>query len=101
MQREVVVGQYLVSIQAEPKCEAGEFGKVTGYSVRYTLARTDGTPVRPGFLTVNSYELNVGTDLFPTVESALDHGLAKARDDIATFDAQQQAASRSGEANQG
>ncbi|WP_354682036.1 hypothetical protein [Cupriavidus necator] len=99
MQREVVVGHYRVSLQAEPKCEGDEPGRVTGYSVRYTLARTDGAPVRPGFPTVSSYELNVGTDLFPTVEAALDHGLVKARDDIATVDAQQQA-SRNAAANQ-
>lgn len=89
MQRDVVVGQYLVSIRAEPKCEGSEAGKVTGYSVRYTLARSDGAPVRPGFQTVTSYEFNVGTELFPTVEAALDHGLAKARDDIGSFEAQQ------------
>ncbi|BDB25148.1 hypothetical protein CTP10_R25220 [Cupriavidus sp. P-10] len=34
------------------------------------------------------YELNLGAALFLSVEAMLDYGLAKARDDIATFEAQ-------------
>ncbi len=99
MHKEAVIGQYRVSIDAEQKPGPGDPSGAMGYAVRYTIARTDGAPVRPNFPTVCSYELNVGTTLFPTVEAALDYGLAKARDDIATFDAQQDAARRSAAAD--
>lgn len=95
MHREVVIGQHRVSIRAEPKTDEGESADVAGYAVRYTIARTDGAPVRPNFPTVCSYELNLGTSLFPSVEAALEYGLAKARDDIATFEAQQDSDRRS------
>ena len=85
MRRDVIVGDHRVSILAEPKHDPRRPANVAGYSVRYKITRTDGRPVREGFVLVQSYELNVGTDLFSTAEAALDYGEAKAREDVSTF----------------
>lgn len=53
--------------------------------MRYSIARTEGQPVRDGLPSLQSYELIDGTEHFPTIETALDYGEAKARNDIATF----------------
>ncbi|MCY1482976.1 hypothetical protein D9M68_165440 [compost metagenome] len=85
MQRRVTVGDHQVSIEVEQKYDPDAPAVAIGYTVRYSIARTDGWPVRNGLLSVQSYELIDGTEHFPTIESALDYGEAKARNDIATF----------------
>lgn len=85
MQRRVTVGDHQISIEAEQKYDPVAPAVVIGYTVRYSIARTDGRPVRDGLLSVQSYELIDGTEHFPTIDTALDYGEAKARNDIATF----------------
>lgn len=85
MQRRVTIGNHQVLIETEQKCDPGAPTVVIGYAVRYAIARTDGRPVRDGLPSVQSYELIDGTAHFPTIDTALDYGEAKARNDIATL----------------
>ncbi len=81
MERRITIGDFEVSIEAD---ERGDPDK-PGYVVRYSIVRTDGRPVRDDLLEVQSYDLIEGTDYFSSVDSALDYGEGKARNDVATF----------------
>lgn len=83
MQRHITIGDYEVSIEADH----GDDPLRSGYVVRYSIARTDGNPVRADFLKVHSYDLIDGVDYFGSADAALGYGEEKARDDIAALSA--------------
>lgn len=85
MQRSVTVGNHRASIETEQKYDPVAHAVAIRYTVRYSIARTQGQPVRDGLPSVQSYELIDGTEHFPNIDTALDYGEAKARNDIATF----------------
>uniref|UniRef100_Q46P42 Uncharacterized protein n=2 Tax=Cupriavidus TaxID=106589 RepID=Q46P42_CUPPJ len=85
MQRRVTIGEYEVLIEAEQHLGTTQLAGAIGYVVRYSIARPDCRPIRGDLLSVHSYDLIDGTDYFRSADAALDHGVAKARDDIATL----------------
>ena len=83
MHQDVEVGDYLLTINAEPKYEPPDPEKVIGFNVRVIVTRHDGTPVRGSTHAEDSGELSGGHGPYATMGDAIAHGEAWGRHFVA------------------
>jgi hypothetical protein len=83
MHQDVEVGDYLLTINVEPKCDPADAEKTTGFNVRVIVTRHDGTPVRASMHAEDSGELTGDHGPYGTVADAIAHGEAWGRHFVA------------------
>lgn len=79
MQKDIEVGDYLLAMNTEEKCDPADADSVVGFNVRVIVTRLDRQPVHGSMLTEDSGELTGGHGPFPTVADAIAHGEAWGR----------------------
>ena len=83
MHQDVEVGDYLLTINVEPKYDPPDEEKVIGYGARVMVTRHDGTPVRGSTHAEDSGELTGNQESYVTVAEAVAHGEAWGRHFVA------------------
>jgi hypothetical protein len=83
MHQDVEVGDYLLTINVEPKFDPPDEEKIIGYSARVMVTRHDGTPVRGSTHAEDSGDLTGNHGPYVTVAEAVAHGEAWGRHFVA------------------
>ncbi|WP_213762105.1 hypothetical protein [Caballeronia sp. dw_19] len=83
MHQDVEVGDYLLTINVEPKYDPPDAEKIIGFNVRVIVTRHDGTPVRGSKHAEDSGELTGNHEPYVTVADAIAHGEAWGRHFVA------------------
>jgi hypothetical protein len=83
MHQDVEVGDYLLTINAEPKYDPPDAEKIVGFNVRVLVTRHDGTPVHGSMHAEDSGELTGNHGPYVTVAEAIAHGEAWGRHFVA------------------
>ena len=83
MHQDVEVGDYLLTINAEPKCDPSDAEKIIGFNVRVLVTRHDGTPVHGSVHAEDSGELTGNHGPYVTMAEAIAHGEAWGRHFVA------------------
>jgi hypothetical protein len=83
MREDIEVGDHLLAISAEEKCDPADAEKVIGFNARVIVTRHDGAPVRGSTRAEDSGELTGGHGPFPTMADAIAHGEAWGRHFVA------------------
>ena len=83
MHQDVEVGDYLLTINVAPKHDPAGAENIDGFSVRVTVTRHDGTPVRGSTHAEDSGELTGAHGPYVTVADAVAHGEAWGRHFVA------------------
>ena len=83
MHQDVEVGDYLLTINAEPKYDPPDAEKIVGFNVRVLVTRHDGTPVHGSVHAEDSGELTGNHGPYVTMAEAIAHGEAWGRHFVA------------------
>ncbi|MDN7180201.1 hypothetical protein M0D69_19795 [Caballeronia sp. SEWSISQ10-4 2] len=83
MHQDIEVGDHLLAINVEQKCDPADEARVIGFNVRVIVTRHDGTPVRGSTHAEDSGELTGDHGPYPTMADAIAHGEAWGRHFVA------------------
>lgn len=83
MHQDVEVGDHLLAINVEQKCDPADAAKIIGFNVRVVVTRHDGTPVRGSTSAEDSGELTGNHRPYAAVAEAIAHGEASGRHFVA------------------
>jgi hypothetical protein len=83
MHQDVEVGDYQLTINAEPKYDPADANNIIGFNVRVIVTRHDGTPVRGSTHEEDSGEMTGNHGPYVTMAEAIAHGEAWGRHFVA------------------